>query len=180
MVLEKKQNEFLNPERVLDELNLKADMIAADFGCGAGGFTIPLAKRLENGFVYAIDVQETPLSVLKSRFLSEKITNIKIIRSDLEKFRGSTLADSSLDLVLMINILFQAEKRNDIFSEAERVLKKGGKLLIVDWLPESAQGPAKGRISDKKVKEIAEKFKLKPEKEFKTGKYHYGIIFAKP
>ncbi len=171
---------FLNPEEVLDKLELRLDMVAAEFGCGSGGFTIPLAKKLEDGLVYAIDIQEAPLSVLKSRFLLERITNIKIIRSDLEGPRGSTLADSSLDLVLMINILFQADKKNVLFVEAKRVLKKGGELLVIDWLVDASQGPAKGRISEEKTKEIAKKAGFKPIKEFKTGKYHYGIIFSKP
>lgn len=180
IIFKKMTPEFLNPEEVLNQLELRPDMVAADFGCGSGSFAIRLAKKLEHGLVYAIDIQEVPLSVLKSRFLSEKVINIKVIRSDLEKQKGSTLVDSSVDLVLMINILFQTEDENAVFAEAARVLKKGGKLLVVDWSPEAIQGPAKGKVSIEKIKEIAEKLKLKTEKEFKTGEYHYGIIFTKP
>lgn len=171
---------FLNPEEVLDELNLRPDMVAAEFGCGSGGFSIPLAKRLEKGLVYGLDIQQAPLSALKSRALLENIINIRIIRSDLEKPKGSTLTESSVDLVFIPNVLFQIKDKNAIISEAKRVLKNKGKLVVIDWAPKAAQGPEEGRISPKEVKKITEKIGFKLEKEFEAGKYHYGLIFEKP
>lgn len=170
---------FLNPEDILNELDLKSDMAAAEFGCGSGGFTVPLAKRLGKGLVYALDIQEAPLSALKSRYLWKNIANIRIIRCDLEKPKGSTLTDSSLNLILISNLLFQAKSKNAIISEAKRVLKNRGELVAVDWLPKAAQGPAEGRVSPEKVKKIAKKFGFRLKKEFKAGKYHYGSIFKK-
>ena len=170
---------FLNPEEILDQLGLKADMVAAEFGCGSGGFTIPLAKRLDEGLVYGLDIQDAPLSALKSRSLLENIVNIRIIRCNLEKPRGSTLTDSSLDLVLIPNVLFQAENKNAIISEAKRVLKKEGELVIIDWLAKATQGPAEGRISPSEVEKVAKELGLKLKKEFEAGKYHFGLIFVK-
>ncbi|MFH1656663.1 MAG: class I SAM-dependent methyltransferase [Candidatus Nealsonbacteria bacterium] len=169
---------FLDPEEVLNKLSLKSDMMAGDFGSGPGGFTIPLAKRLEDGIVNALDVQVAPLSALKSHSLVEKLNNIRFIRCNLEKVNGSTLSDSSLDLVLLVNILFQIDNKTAIIVEAYRVLKKGGKLLVVDWLPESSQGPKKGKIDQKEIKKIIEKIGFKLEKEFEAGKFHYGMIFS--
>jgi len=171
---------FLNPEEVLDQLEIKPDMVAAEFGCGSGGFAFPLARRLDEGLVYGIDILEAPLSALKSRMLVENIINIRIICSDLEKPRGSTLSAFSLDLVLIPNVLFQVEDKNAIISEAARVLKKGAKLLIIDWLPGASQGPVEGRISPDEVKKIARQNGFNLEKEFEAGKYHYGLIFQKP
>jgi cyclopropane fatty-acyl-phospholipid synthase-like methyltransferase len=62
---------FLNPEKILDQLDLKADMLAAEFGCGPGNFVIALAKRLDEGLVYGLDIQEEPLSSQKIRTLLE-------------------------------------------------------------------------------------------------------------
>lgn len=171
---------FFNPEEVLNQLGLRSDMVVADFGCGSGGFTVPLAKKLDQGLVYAIDIQEAPLSALKSRYLQENINNIRIIRSDLEVPRGSRMGDSSLDFVFIVNILFQAENKEIIFEEAKRVLKSGGRLVAIDWLASVKLGPEKGRILPEEAKKIAKKFGLKIEKEFPAGKQHYGILFAKP
>src|SRR4030042_535276 len=179
MVLEKKQNEFLDPEKVLDQLELHSDMVAAEFCCGSGGFLIPLAKRLEDGLVYGIDILEAPLSALKSRSLLENVVNIRLIRSNLEKPRGSTLTDFSLDLVFVPNVLFQIDNKNGIINEAYRILKPNGKLIIIDWLPQAANGPETGRIAPKEVKEMARENKFQLEKEFQTGKYHYCLVFKK-
>jgi len=34
---------FLNPQKILSELGLSKGMVAADFGAGSGGWSIPLA-----------------------------------------------------------------------------------------------------------------------------------------
>jgi ubiquinone/menaquinone biosynthesis C-methylase UbiE len=172
-------NQFIDPEEVLDEFILRSDMIAAEFGCGSGGFAIPLAKRLEDGLVYGIDIQQEPLSALKSHCLIESIVNVKIILSNLEKERGSTLYEGSVDLVFIPNVLFQIENKNAIIAEAKRILKINGRLIIIDWLPNANQGPEQGRISPNEVKDLAKNNSFKLEKEFKAGKYHYVLAFEK-
>jgi len=170
---------FLNPNEVLKQLNLTKDMIAADFGCGSGGWTIPLAKILQDGFVYAIDILNEPLSALKSKADLERVRNIKTIRANLESKNGSTIADNSVDWVLMINLLFQLEQKGNVLEEAKRILKKGGKLLVIEWKVNSIQGPKEGKISEEEAKKIAEDCGFELEKEFEAGYYHYGLIFKK-
>ncbi|MEA3344361.1 MAG: class I SAM-dependent methyltransferase [Patescibacteria group bacterium] len=170
---------FLNPEEVLDQLGLRPNMVVADFGCGSGGFILPLAKKLEDGLVYALDVRVEPLSSLKSRAIMEEFSNIRFIRCDLEKQKGSTLPEISLDLVIIANTLFQAEDKESMVQEAKRVLKKGGILTIVDWLPGSTQGPDTGRIAPEQAKKIAQDCGFKISKNLETGKYHYGFLFKK-
>jgi len=170
---------FLNPEKILDQLELRSNMVAADFGCGAGNFSVPLAKRLEKGLVYALDVQTTPLSALKGRCLAENINNIKVMRVDLERPKGSTLQDSFLDLVLVVNTLFQSSQKDAIIIEAKRVLKRRGKLVVIDWLPEKARGMVEGAIAPAAVKKMVQEAGLKFENEFDAGKFHYCLVFTK-
>ena len=170
-------NNFLNPQEVLKKIELKKDIIAVDFGCGSGGWAIPLAKKLEDGLVYAIDILEEPLSVLKGRASLEKIENIKIIRADLEK--EIPLESVSVDLVLMTNLLFQLGNKKGVFEEAKRILRKGGRILVIDWQTDAPLGPEEGRVSEEEVKKIAEEIGFKIENEFEAGAYHYGLIFEK-
>ena len=90
------------------------------------------------------------------------------------------MPNSSADLVLMTNLLFQAGKKKEIFEEAKRILKSSGKILVVDWKENSPQGPQEGRISEKEVKKMAENLGFKLEKEFEAGIYHYGLVLRKP
>lgn len=172
--------DFLDPNQILDQVELFSEMIAADFGSGSGGWAIPLAKRLKDGKVFAIDILKEPLSVLKSRAESERILNVQTVCSNIENKGGSKLGDNSLDLVLMTNLLFQIEDKKRVFSEAKRILKKGGKILIVDWLPKTSFGPEKARVLPETVKKLAKDAGLSFEKEFKAGTNHYGIIIKKP
>ena len=168
---------FLNPSEILNQLELQGDMTAADFGSGSGGWVIPLAKKLEDGHVYAIDVLPEPLSALKSRAQFEKILNIETILADVEK--GVKILDDSCDLVLMTNLLFECEDKKKVMAEGKRVLRKEGKILVVDWKINAPLGPKEGRVSADEVKKIAQDLNLKLEKEFLAGAYHYGLVFIK-
>jgi len=170
---------FLNPQDIINQLDLKKDMIAADFGSGSGGWVIPLAKKLEEGKVFAIEILEEPLSALKSRAKLEGVSNIQTVQADLESENGSKLADQTCDLVLLTNFLFQIKEKDKVINEAKRILKKGRKMLIIDWKEKSSLGPKNGRISSEKIKEIAKKLNLKLKKEFQAGIFHYALLFTK-
>ena len=171
---------FLNPEEILSQINLESNMIAADFGCGSGGFTIPLAKKLNNGFVYALDIQEPPLEALKSKAGAERITNLKFIICDIEHPETIKIPEASLDFISIVNVLFQIQDKYSVISHAKKLLKSNGFLLVVDWEPGAGQGPESGRVSLEQIKALGESNGFQAEKEFEAGMYHYGVILKKP
>ncbi len=168
---------FLNPEKIINDINLPNNITVADFGCGSGGFTVPLSEHLTNGRVIAVDVQEEPLSALKSRAAS--FNNIKIIKGDLEKINGSKIEDESVDMVFLVNIIFQIEEVENIITEARRVLKPEGEILIIDWKEDAPHGPEQGRLPVSAIQDLAESLRFEKEKEFEAGVYHYGLLMKK-
>ncbi|MDD5145509.1 MAG: class I SAM-dependent methyltransferase [Candidatus Pacebacteria bacterium] len=168
---------FLNPVEVLKNLELEKYMVAADFGSGSGGWVIPLAKKLEDGRVFAIDILLQPLSVLESRAKMEKLFNIQTIKTDIEA--GSKLRQESCDLVLLTNLLFEAKDKKGILKEAGRVLKPTGKILIADWKKDASFGPKEGRVSSDEIEKMAKDLDFKVEKRFDAGLYHWGLILVK-
>jgi ubiquinone/menaquinone biosynthesis C-methylase UbiE len=168
---------FLEPEKILKEIRLRRNMTAVDFGCGSGGWAIPLAKELAEGKVIAVDILEEPLSALRARAKLEKIFNIDMVLANAEK--GTDLFENSADLVLMTNLLFQCEDKKAVLEEGKRVLKSSGKILVVDWNLESLMGPKEGRIPPEEVKKLAEGIGLTTKKEFQASSYHYGLVFEK-
>ena len=167
---------FLNPIEVLDKINIRENFITADFGSGSGGWVIPLAQRTKQGLVYAIDVDGGPLSVLKKKAETEKLSNIRLIQADIEN--GSQLLDSSCDLVLMTNLLFAVENKEAVLKEGVRVLKDGGHLLIVDW---EAEAPIQleSPVSSLEIGGMATELNLQLVKELPAGIYHWGLVFRK-
>ncbi len=172
---------FLDPEKVLREMALEENMTAAEFGCGSGKFVLLLAKKLKEGRVYGIDIQSEPLAVLKNRAQAERVFNIQTAKGDLEKKGGSTLPDQYLDVGLIPNLLFQVEDKKAVIGEAKRILRRGGKMAIIDWKADASLDLGKGkRIPVEQMKSWAEEAGFKIEKEFEAGDYHYGLVFLKP
>lgn len=168
--------DFLNPEKVIGQLGLKPDMLVADLGSGQGRFSIPLARSVEGGLVWALDVQKEPLVFLKNRCIREKINNINIHRCDLEQPKGSRLSGSFFDFAMAVDILFQAKDINAIISEAKRILKNKGVFFISDRFPDENSGI--GLPPHKAVRAMKDSgFTLK--KEIDLGESRYGLIFEK-
>lgn len=169
--------EFLDPIKIISELDLMPGMEAGDFGCGSGNWTIPLAKRIKPGRVFAFDVLEEPISVLTSRMRSERVFNIEFRIANVE--RGVPLRDDSLDWVFMTNLLFECTNKLAVLKEAERVLKKNGKILIVDWEKDNPLTPQIEFCDKEEIKRLGESIGLSLKREFKAGIYHWGLIFEK-
>lgn len=174
-------SEFLNPVEFLRRLDIPSGSEVADFGCGAGYFTIALARLVgEHGTVHAIDVRAEPLEALVGRAKLEGIYAIQTRRADLESPNGSGLSGGSQDLVLMVNILFQVHDRAAVVGEAHRVLKPGGRLVAVEWqteapLARSFAAPA----TQADVQTLAEAAGFTREHTVEAGAYHFALVFRK-
>lgn len=180
---------FMNPEKIAAEFGIKEGMMIADFGSGAGYFTILLAKRVGvNGKVYALDIQESALDNVRVKAKSDGLENVETIRSNLEVLGGSDLADNSQDMVLLANILFQSDLKREIVKEAFRVLKSGGTMVVIDWKKETGamsdgrQGfgpPNNLRTDEISMQSLVLGEGLVFEKDIDAGQFHYGLKFRK-
>lgn len=173
---------FLKPEEVLGVWDIRPGDKVADFGCGAGFFSIPLGQKVgPQGKVYALDIRPEALEATRAKIKLFHIFNVEPQRADLELPQGSTLRDESIDKVLIANILFQAEDKNAVAKEAYRILKKGGSAMIVEWEDSASGGipPLEHRISRDEAKQILQGAGFQFFKEFAAGSHHYGLIFNK-
>jgi len=173
---------FLNPEKIVSEFGVDEGMSVADFGSGAGYFTILLGRLVgEGGRVYALDVQETALDNVKVKARAVGLKNIETIRANLEVIGSSGLSDNSQDLVLLANILFQSDKKVEIIREAKRTLKNGGRLILIDWrLGTGGFGPPDERRTDETaMRALVVEEGLVFERSIDAGQFHYGISFVK-
>lgn len=173
--------EFLNVEKVTDQLDIKLNEIIADFGAGHGFFTIAFAKRIgPSGQVFAIDILPTSLESIRSQAKIEGLFNIKIIQGNLEKINGSKLLTESCDMVMVANVLFQVPDKSSLIDEAKRVLKSGGDLVAVEWKPYITVGPQKeSRMSEAELKQLVLSKGFSELKTIDAGTHHYGFVFQK-
>jgi len=182
VILQTGTGSFMNPEKIIDHIDIKEGNIIADLGCGAGYFTIPIAKKVGNsGQVYAVDVLTSALESVKSKAKLEGLLNVKTIRANVEVNNSSKLDNQIADFVILANILCQTNSsdRPAILAESKRILKNNGQLVVIDWIPgKSALGiENKNCVSEGEIKELANKSGFRFERSFAMDGYHYGLIF---
>ena len=72
-----------------------------DIGFGSGETTTYLAKNMPNSSILGAEVYLSGIGSTLSRSNEEKLTNIKILNSDIVPFLEEKISDCSFDLVLM-------------------------------------------------------------------------------
>ncbi len=174
---------LIDPFFVLNQVGLKEKMKVADLGCGAvGHFVFPASKLVgKEGVIYALDIQRGVLEGIEKKAKVENAANVQTVWSDLERFGAAKITSNSLDAAMLLNTLFQTKDRVTVLREAARMLKVGGKLLVVDWLPTGAPfgPPLEGRVDPFFLEREVDKLGLHLLKRFSAGPYHYGLVFEK-
>ena len=174
---------FSSPHENILQIGLREGMKVGDFGAGSGHYARAAAAIVgHSGKVYAIDVQEDILKHIKLNTHELHQHIIETIWGDVEKPGGTHLRNSSLDAILLANTLFQIENRSGLLSEIQRVLKSGGKLMVVDWAGSyGGIGPAQENVvSEHEAEAFFINGGFHKVKSFRAGPHHYGILFTAP
>jgi SAM-dependent methyltransferase len=130
----------LQPDRVIAALMLPENAIVADLGSGPGVFTIPLARELDKGVVYAVDVEPQQLDALRQRLLEANLHNVVPV---LASFSTPHLPPAHLDLVLIVDTYHHIEDRVDYFRRLRAALRPGGRIALIEYKAgELGAGPA--------------------------------------
>jgi ubiquinone/menaquinone biosynthesis C-methylase UbiE len=173
---------FLNPDEIISSLGLLPGMKIAHFGCGTGFFTFPTAGVVdEEGVVYAFDILQEKIETVASRAKLDGLYNVLAKRVNLEEEKGTGLETESVDWVFMVNMLYENEKKSKIIAEARRILKLGGKMLIIDWedIDQSIGPNIKNRVSKEELEKIVGENKLAISQKIKVSSFHFGWILSK-
>lgn len=178
----RQKSQFVDPEQVLHAIGLGDSMIFADFGCGAGYFTLPAAAMVgEHGQVYAIDVLKSVLQDIQGKAKIEGLRNIQYVWADLEVPGTTKIAADSVDIAFLGHIIHQTTKHPEILGEATRVIKPDGQVVVVEWQKVKIPfgPPVEKRVAREDVIRVAQDTGLRLAQEFDAGSYHYGLIFKK-
>jgi ubiquinone/menaquinone biosynthesis C-methylase UbiE len=120
---------FLPRKDILAEVGIKPGFHVLDYGCGPGGYIIPLVKLVgESGKVYALDIH--PLAVQKVQGIASRkqLTSVETILSDCQ----TGLPDNSLDAVLLYDAFHHLSDPDMVLKELSRALKPDGILSFSD------------------------------------------------
>lgn len=114
----------------------------ADIGCGEGYLTLELARWART--VYGIDRSDQMLEQAMSLASRRGVGNVEWRKGDLSRL---PLHDASVDVALLSQTLHHATDPEEALHEAARILRPGGRLLLLD-LREHDQSWVRTRCGD--------------------------------
>lgn len=173
---------FSDPQKIIKQFGIAEGARVADLGCGTGFYSIAVAKKVgSEGKVYAIDIQRDLLSRLAAEAASEEIEHLEVLWGDIDKAGGTQLGDAVVDVVIVSNVLFQAEDTPALFVEAHRILRPGGRLLVIEWRDSfGGLGPQQSSIiSEQTARNGLEGAGFVVTGGIDAGDHHYGIAAKK-
>jgi ubiquinone/menaquinone biosynthesis C-methylase UbiE len=127
------------PDRVIAALGLRAGQVVADVGSGTGYFTIRLAKSAAAPKVYGSDIEPGMVKYLKNRAAREGLQNVV----SLQAAADTPNLPERVDLVLIVDTYHHIGERDMYFRNLGKTLKPRGRVAIIDFKPDSPNGPPK-------------------------------------
>ncbi|EMA55979.1 MULTISPECIES: class I SAM-dependent methyltransferase [Halococcus] len=115
---------FLSAEELLWAISPSPEHVVADLGSGTGFYTDDVASHASE--VYAVDVQEAMHEYYREKGVP---TNVEPVTTGIEEL---PFEDASLDAAFS-TMTYHEFASDDAFAEIRRVLRPGGRLVIIDW-----------------------------------------------
>lgn len=170
---------FIDPTQILLDSGLAEDMIVADLGCGSGFMSFAASKIVgRKGLVYAVDIRPDVLGHIESQIRVFGQRNVTTVAADLMKVGSTQIPEKSVDVAVLAKILYQLPEPGPAFEEAHRILKPGGKVLVLEWIKEGRVfGPSeKKSISGGEMKKMVRDADFLIESELGNDAYHYAFL----
>lgn len=114
----------------------------ADLGCGEGYLTVETARWARQ--VTAVDRSAGVLARAKALAARKRLSNITWKKGELERL---PIADRTMDVALLSQALHHAADPAAALAEAARILKPGGRLVILDLRPHD-EGWVREKLGD--------------------------------
>jgi SAM-dependent methyltransferase len=118
-------------EAIVGSLEIAAGSKVLDLGCGDGTTALPAARL--GADVLGVDIARNLVEAGNKRAQAEGLTNCRFQQGDATNL--GELADQSFDLVVSIFGAMFAPKPFDVAKEMVRVTRRGGRVVMGNWIP---------------------------------------------
>lgn len=118
-------------EALIAKLEIKAGLKVLDLGCGDGTTALPAARL--GAEVLGVDIARNLVEAGNRRARQEGLENLKFQEGDATDL--SELDDKAFDLVVSIFGAMFAPKPLDVAKEMVRVARRGGRIVMGNWIP---------------------------------------------
>jgi len=122
------------PQKVINDLNLKSTDVVADIGAGTGYFSFRIAPRVPKGKVLAVDVQPEMIEILTTLKAKNHLSNVEPI---LSSTMDVNLPAESVDVALMVDAYHEFEYPQEVMTSIVKALKPKGRAVLVEYRAEN-------------------------------------------
>lgn len=121
-----------NPRDVIETIIPDKECTVLDLCCGTFSNGLPIAKKNPHNTVIGLDRSEAMLREAKAKVKKTGLKNVRLLCRDATQ---TGLPSKSFEYVILGLVLHEcnAELWQGILSEAYRLLKPDGKLIILEW-----------------------------------------------
>jgi SAM-dependent methyltransferase len=118
-------------EALVAKLGIRKGLKVLDLGCGDGTTALPAAKL--GADVLGVDIAHNLVEAGNKRAHEQGLTNLRFQEGDASNL--IELSDKSFDLVVSIFGAMFAPKPFDVAKEMVRVTRRGGRIVMGNWIP---------------------------------------------
>jgi len=140
------RDEMVQPEKLLNRLEIKPGMIIGEAGAGAGYFTYYLAERVkETGHVYANDILTLPLENLKKQLTDRGLKNYTTVLGEAD---DPLFPVKNLDMIISLSAWHEFTNKVEWLRNSRKYLKPGSSVIILDSRDDNGREITKEDVSD--------------------------------
>ena len=127
----------LRPDEMWRALGSPAPDVIVEIGAGTGGLAARFAALAPDALIYAADIEPGMLQWMKDK--RPEVSAGRIVPL-LSEENHVPCDDAVADIVYMVTLHHELEDPRAMYTEALRLLKPGGMLLVADWAPRRTPG----------------------------------------
>jgi ubiquinone/menaquinone biosynthesis C-methylase UbiE len=145
-VAQERRQAELDAPKLVDVLELKPGMTVADIGAGGGAMTVVLGKWIGAGHVFATDITERALRLTREYAKREGLANVTVIEGAAA---ATNLPPGCCDALFLRHVYHHITDVAAFNKSLHESLKPGGRLAIIDFVPEKGSKLPKGVPADR-------------------------------
>lgn len=125
---------------LIENLPLETHSVVADIGAGTGYFSFPMAERVPDGKVLAVDIQQEMLDIIEARKADGAPANVETV---LGTEADPRLPAGEVDLVLIVDAYHEFSYPREMGEGIAAALRPGGALVLIEYRGEDRSVPIK-------------------------------------